>query len=220
MSSEFAANGGPGAPRPMSLTAIPGGTTAKARGYADGYAHGWAAGSGVAAERSEHESQEQSAQAESARLVLTHRVERAIDVLAEAASAAGQRTVPVLAESAQLLIKGAMEIAEAVLGAELSDRGVALRAAMGRAMRLDGADRVVKIRLNPEDLAALDDLRTTVGSPTIPADVELIADPTLNPGDAISELTEGMLDARIDQAVARVRQELGLIGPPIGGERE
>ena len=82
--------------------------TAKARGYADGYAHGWAAGSGVAAERSEHESQEQSAQAESARLVLTHRVERAIDVLAEAASAAGQRTVPVLAESAQLLIKGAI----------------------------------------------------------------------------------------------------------------
>lgn len=210
----------PRAPGHIHLSSVPGGTTTKARGYADGYAHGWAAGARAAAEQAAREDRERAAREEAARLALAGRVDHALDTLAAAAVAASRRVVPVIEESRDLLVAGAVEIAEAVLDAELSDRGLAVRTALGRALALDSQDRVVRVRLNPGDLAALRETAdAVVGTVNIPDGVDLVADPELGPGDAVSELPEGMYDARVRQAVDRVRQELGLSSSPPGAER-
>jgi len=55
------------------------------------------------------------------------------------------------------------------------------------------------VRLNPSDLAALDP--STIEA----AGVALAADPSLARGDAVTEFSNGFLDARISTALARAR---------------
>ncbi|MFT0847532.1 FliH/SctL family protein [Actinomycetaceae bacterium L2_0104] len=222
-------------PRPVRFSTVPGGASAKARGYADGYAHGWAAGARAATEQAERERDAWSGELAREKAALAARVERALAVLGAAAHAARTRLAPVLEQSQETLAAGAVELAEVVLAAELSDHGVAVRSALSRAFQLEGPDRVVCVRLNPQDLAALEAMRelegaqgTPQGMPQgtngaedslrIPDDVELTADASLAPGDAMSELPEGMLDARIALAFARVREELGRGQDPAPGE--
>ncbi len=199
-----------GEPRPVQFSTVPGGASAKARGYADGYAHGWAAGAQAAAEQAEREREAWNAQCAREKALLASRVDQALAVLAAAAQAANARLSPVLEESREQLVGGAVQLAESLLAIELTDHGVAVRSAVGRALQLEGPDRVVRIRLNPADLAALAGAEQVRDSLQLPADVDLVPDPGLAPGDAMSELPEGMLDARIGQALARVREELGL----------
>ncbi len=199
--------------KPVYLTAVPGGATEKARGYADGYSHGWAAGSQAAAEQALRDNNIRVAESARDRAVLTSRVERALEVLALASEAARARTAPVLSEAQEVMMAGVVELAAAVLAIELSDHAAAVRSALIRALRMEGPDRVVRVRLNPGDLDALrQGGDALLGSLRLPDDVELVADPSLAPGDAMSELPEGMLDARISLAMARVREELGLTG--------
>ena len=218
-------------PRPVRFSTVPGGASAKARGYADGYAHGWAAGARAATEQTERERAAWSAELAREKAALAARVERALAALGAAAHAAQTRLAPVLEQSQETLAAGVVELAEVVLAAELSDRGVAVRSALARAFQLEGPDRVVRVRLNPQDLAALEGVREletmeaaapgTNGAADafrIPDDVELTADASLAPGDAMSELPEGMLDARIALALARVREELGRGQDPAPGE--
>jgi flagellar assembly protein FliH len=52
------------------------------------------------------------------------------------------------------------------------------------------------------DLAALERIGA---AEHLPVGVALVADPTLAPGDAVSEFPGGYLDARIESAVERAR---------------
>lgn len=180
------------------------GVTASA-GYAQGYAQGWAAGSRAAARSAETERAQRREREELSRAEHEERLRRTLGLLEDAAQAARAHAAPVLAGAEAELTSAAVELAEALLGTELSERSTSLLAAVRRAMSQTGTERVVRIRLNPSDLAALD----PAGPPSeVPEGVELVADPELAPGDAVTEFAEGVLDARLAPALARVRQVL------------
>jgi flagellar assembly protein FliH len=127
------------------------------------------------------------------------RLDRAIELLAASAAALDARALPVLAEVQDVLAENALDLAEAIIGVELSTDSTSATAAVNRA--LAGVERgvVATVRLNPIDLALLDD--DTIAA----TGVTFRADPALDRGDAIAELPVGFLDARISTAVARAR---------------
>lgn|GEM_PF-727855 len=175
---------------------------------AEGFAAGFAAGAREAARVAEQHAREalaaRLAQESEAAAVTT----RALDVLATCAAAARVRTEPVVADLQARLQLAALELAEALLGAELADHDRSARAALTRALLHADAIEDVTVRLHPSDLAAL-----RASGADAPRDgVALVADPTLTPGDAVAEHADGYLDARLTTAVARARQALAGTG--------
>ena len=168
---------------------------ARASGHAAGYAEGLRAANAEldalrARLHAEHDATIRHGQA---------RLDRAIDVLAAASDALAARAVPVVAEAQDVLAQGALQLAEAILGIELSTGDTSARAALTRALSTADAALVTRVRLSPLDLAVLDD--ATIAS----AGVQLVADPALGRCDAIAELPVGYLDARVSTATARAR---------------
>jgi flagellar assembly protein FliH len=171
---------------------------ARARGHAAGYTAGLRAAQSdvdrrVAELREQHERALRAEQDKTA---------AAVAVIAAAARALENRTVPVLAESTATLVATAVELAEAILGYELQDEERSARAALARA--LDGAEphEIHVVRLNPDDLALLGE-----GTRAL-AGVDLVADASLSRGDAVTEFPDGYLDARLSTALARAKAAL------------
>jgi flagellar assembly protein FliH len=215
-------------PDPRTFTQAFGGSAglataepSRAAGFAAGYAAGYAAGAREAARAAEAEAarvQRERAEAESRRAA-EHA--DALAVLARAARAAADRTAPVLASAEHALHAAALDLAAAVLGAELSDAPASAAAALARVRALDPAREVHTVRLHPRDLAVLraalagglpaaeapagGDVLT--GLPDLTG-VELVADPALAPGDAVGEFPDGYLDARLGAALDRARAAL------------
>jgi flagellar assembly protein FliH len=80
---------------------------------------------------------------------------------------------------------------------------------MARALALAPSGRPVTVHLHPADHA------TVTGGQPGPVEIEgrsvtLLADPTLQPGDAVAECDATIIDARIAPALARAREVLGL----------
>lgn len=166
---------------------------------------GYAAGLARARRRAERErtaalaALEAAAAEREARRASEHRA--ALDALEQTRAAVLGATIPVLAAADQRLARAALELAEAVLGAELdADPESAARSALGRVLAHPDAGLVVRVRLHPQRIAAL------AGS--APDGLELVPDAALAPGDAVAELPEGLIDARIDAALARARRAL------------
>jgi flagellar assembly protein FliH len=191
--------------RPAVFASVPGSAAARQEAsstrtgaYATGYAAGLRAAEGeTRALRAQLRTEHARAEAHRGR-----ELARATAALNAAAAALERRTVPVVDDAARLLSTAALELAEALLGNELLDAEHGARAALARA--LDGVQThtVHAVRLNPADLAVLpaDTARQ--------ADVRLVPDPTLAPGDAITEFPDGFLDARIGAALERCRAAL------------
>ena len=127
------------------------------------------------------------------------RLDRALEILAASAVALDARALPLLAEVQDVLAENALDLAEAIIGVELATGSTSATAAVNRA--LSGVERgvVATVRLNPIDLAILDE--DTIAA----TGVDFVADPELARGDAIADLPVGFLDARISTAVARAR---------------
>jgi flagellar assembly protein FliH len=169
------------------------------RGHAAGYAAGLrAAADDTAALRAgllaEHDRLEQARQAH---------VEGAIAVLTAAARALNAVALPVVADSEDVLVASALELAEAIVGRELSDDEAAARAALARVMAQPINSVVPLVRMNPDDLALLAD------EVLAHRDVTFVPDPQLHRGDAIAEFPDGFLDARIGTALERAKLVLG-----------
>lgn len=181
-----------------------------AAGYSSGYTAGWSAGTRAAAREAEEQRRLVAAEVAVQAQQAAAAAQEALATLARAATAARQRVVPPLREAQDGLTRATLVLAEALLGAELRDGDASAQAALRRALSVCD-DGIVRIRLHPADLAALDaSLATLPGDLQPPAGVVLVADATLEPGDAVSELEEGYLDARIATAVERVRAALGV----------
>ncbi|MCU1556595.1 MAG: hypothetical protein JWN09_590 [Microbacteriaceae bacterium] len=168
---------------------------ARASGHAAGYAAGLRAAGQELSERvarldAEHEAALRQAQA---------RLDRAIGLLAAAARALDERTVPVLTEAHDAIAESALELAEALLGTELSVGETSAAAAMKRALSSVEASPIHTVRMNPLDLALFDEGTLAATG------VSFTADPGLARGDAITEFPIGYLDARISAAVVRAR---------------
>jgi flagellar assembly protein FliH len=169
-----------------------------------GYAAGYAAGAAEAARAATVEAQRVTAQRAAEDAHRAEQLDAALAVLARAAHAAAARTAPVLAQAEQAVHAAALELTSAVLAHELADGEHAARAALGRVLDHPQLPGIQTVRLNPRDLAALQ----AAGGSTRTAGVELVADPSLAPGDAIGEHADGYLDARIGEALDRARAAL------------
>lgn len=172
------------------------GASAHAAGFAAGFAAGARAASRAAAQA--------QVLADERRLADEHRraAEHAAALAALDAAVRGARsqTAPVLAEAQATLQRCALELATAVLGVELSDGPTGAVAALARVAAADVEP--VAIRLHPDDLRALGP------DPQLPEGARLVADPSLARGDAVADLPDGWLDARISSALERARTAL------------
>jgi flagellar assembly protein FliH len=176
---------------------------AREQDRAAGYAAGWAAGARAAAEQAAQQRAALAAEQHAAEERREAQLRAAVDRLGRAAAAADARSAPVVADARRALAQAAIELAEAVLGHELSDGPARARAALDRALSAEADLGVHTVRLSPADHAAL--LSEGVEPP---AGVVLVADPRLRPGDAVSEHPGGYLDAQIATALDRARRAL------------
>ncbi|TXN29211.1 FliH/SctL family protein [Lacisediminihabitans profunda] len=182
-------------PALRSLETDPFEVQSRASGHAAGYAAGLRAASGELAERIAR----LDAEHEAAVLHGRARIDRVIAVLGAAARALDERTLPLIEGSQDALAAAAIELAEAILGSELSRDENSARSALTRALAGADSTTVRVVRMNPVDLAGLD-------ADTIAATGVLFApDDSLARGDAVTEFEVGYLDARISTALARAK---------------
>jgi len=185
----------------LSARTDPGVESARAAGWAAG----WAAGSRAAAEAASAQRRTLDDVQRSSELLRSARSETALVLLRRAVESVSRQLVPVLAQAADALDDGAVTLAEAVLGRELSDSDDGARLALARALSLPPEVGVQTVRLHPLDLQVL--IAAGVMD-ELPAGLELVADRNLTPGDAVAEFPDGFLDARIGTAVERARRAL------------
>lgn len=186
--------------------------TSRSEAAAVGYAHGWSQG---LREARESLLAEQVAAATEHREFIDARdfnFRAALGSLVKAADQLEQAAVPTIEQNENAIIAAAVEIAEALLGLQLQDRGVAGRAAIARSLRLTPSGEKVVVRLNPLVLAAIMDegLQTVLASVSEAAGHEVVleADATLAPGDAMARCGATTIDARLSAGVQRVKQHV------------
>ena len=172
---------------------------ARIRGHAAGYAAGLRAAELDATAEAARARVERDALREDAVTALT----AAVGALGAASRRFDASSAPVLAAADDALLAAAMELAESIVCVELGDARTAARVAIARALSSIDEESITAVRLNPVDLAV-------IGAHGIPVpELRLVADPTLSPGDAVVEIPDGRIDARIGSALARARAEIG-----------
>ncbi len=175
-------------------------------GYARGHAAGYAAGLRRAAAEAAVRDEQQRSQQAASRAADLARTDHAVAVLQAAAGDLVARTAPVLAEADAQLVAAAIDLAEMILGRELSDAPSGARAALARALSASDSSDVVAVRLHPDDAALVTPEAERAG-------VSVAADARLRRGDAVAVYPDGELDARIGTALGRARAVLGSVLP-------
>lgn len=174
---------------------------AQVRGHAAGYAMGLRAATAAADERLqllEAAHVERAARREA-------KLDQAIDAMTAAMNAVARTVMPVVAEADNALLSAAIELAEAVIARELADTDDGAAAALRRVLAGLGSEIEqpgLTVRMHPSDAAALAD------TAALPATLTILADSRLSPGDAIAELEDGLIDARIGAALQRAKLAL------------
>jgi flagellar assembly protein FliH len=174
---------------------------ARVRGHAAGYAAGLRAAEAEVARVAERV----HAERESLRADAATALASALAALEAAVARVADLDSLVLAESDSALAAASIELAESIIGRELSDGPASARVALSRALSTVDPAVALDVRISPVDLAVLsaNDIESSV--------VNLVADPGLDRGDAIVDVPEGRVDARISSALDRARAEIGVI---------
>ncbi len=182
---------------PLSFPALPG-QGGDERDSIRGHAAGYAAGRKQA--EAEIASLRESIRAETDQVaeLMRERVGSALEALARAAEDYRSREAPALQSVDASIAAAAIELAEAIVGHELSTADGSARAALDRAT-VDTVPAGSVVRLNPQDIQV-------IGSSQ--PGLDLVPDYSLAPGDAVVELTHGSLDARVGASLARARAVL------------
>lgn len=168
-------------------------SASQTHGYATGYAQGIRAAESTA--RAQREALARAAAASEAARAAEHAA--GIEALRAAAAALHARTVPVLDQATEVLVESALQLAEKIVGKELSNEHFGARAALERAMQGNEVNTVREVRMNPRDLNLLE-LTTIPGT-----GIALVPDASVNRGDALTAFDEGFIDARISTAFER-----------------
>lgn len=178
---------------------------AKSAGYATGWAHGIQAARDIARRLAERTEQEQAA----AETVRAGQISQAVAALDTAAGRLERLSVPSAEQLESVIVTSAFTLAEAIIAARLADDTVRGRDALTRALALAPQGEPVTVHLNPDDHHVI-----TTTAPTAASDlgrtVTLVPDASLAPGDATAECAATNVDARIETALARAREALGL----------
>lgn len=188
--------------RPVALARLDAPRTVDPAAQAAGWAAGYAAGARQAAAEAAEQRAALAAQSAHAEQQRTAEHASVVTALARAAQDLRDRRAPVLDDALDALHAAALELAVGLLGVELSDASTAARAALARVLAAGALPDDVVVHLHPRDAAALAAAGDEVG-------VTVVPDASLAPGDALAVHAEGLLDARLDAAVARVRTALG-----------
>lgn len=178
----------------------------RAEAHAAGYAAGWAQGRREADVAATADRERYAAEAHAAAEAQASTVERAVRALAGAAQSLERRAVPAATDIEDTIVRAAFALAEAIVVRELATATEPGRDALARAMALAPAGRPVTVRLSPADHA-------TLAVSTVDTDgrtVTVVADPGLAPGDAVAECDATTIEARLGDALDRVREVLGL----------
>ena len=171
---------------------------ATARGYEDGRAEGYA--DGLAAGRAAALEDAARQQAEGAA-----RIEQAVTALHAAVADAARRHEAAVVALEEVLVSGAFELAEALLGRELELATDPGRDAVRRALRLAEGSEPVSAHLHPDDIATLGDLDSLAPGRAL----TVIPDAAVERGGCVLQVGSGRVDARLGAALERVRQVLG-----------
>lgn len=193
--------------------------SAKRAAHAQGYAAGWAEGRKAAEQAVRNEMAEEVAAVARDAQERHMSIEMALDedhsntmrVLASAIDAVtgvvDQARVTVEEQALQLAIHLTQTLLDIELGGPDGPAAIAIRRAMQHAQ----GEELLAIHLNPGDTGAPDT------APLTQRGVKIVADQSLQPGDALVELADGILDLRISAARARVREVLlGSLDPVDG----
>lgn len=169
---------------------------ARSRGYADGYAQGL---------RSATERGELQLSAERERMQRTHAAglreqADALTAVRTAQDALEERIALLSDVSAQRIEALAVELARAILGAELSDPARSAAHALRRALAHMPISRWVRVTFDEADARMLENAPDA--SATLRG-IEVVAAPGLGAGGAIVEIDAGAVDTRIAEALAR-----------------
>lgn len=128
-------------------------------------------------------------------------VQSALDALSRSAAEFRQRELPTLHAVETAIASAAIELAEAIIGRELSAADDSARAAVERAVHEAGPTGSA-IRLNPEDVAVI------AAGGGLESGLNLVADPGIRRGDAVVDVANGSIDARISSSLARAKAAL------------
>ncbi len=171
-------------------------------GYEDGYNAGYADGLAEARSRTED---------------LAQRLVSLVPQFADAASMLYAREATGRADIEDQVIAVAFEIAQVLVGHELTHAEQPGRDALARALAFAPEQGHVIARLHPEDLAAIADAPDLAPGRSL----ALVPDAGIRPGDCVVDIAGCRIDARLDAALERIREVLDPTTPnalPAGAE--
>jgi flagellar assembly protein FliH len=183
-------------------------TASRANAEAVGYANGWS--QGLREAHSQHAGEKAAAERRIQEIAARHAeaLQSATFALHEAAGQLEQRSIASYNELSEVILAAAVEIAEALLGAQLQEPLVGAAAALGRVLAMVAEDEPVTVKLSASDheaLTATDDFaQYASGSRSITLQI----DSSLEPGDALGFSGATTVDARLSQAVVRLKEHL------------
>lgn len=108
------------------------------------------------------------------------------------------------AAASKALLRAAFEIAEAIVGREVSEHPRSGEEALLGALRLAPDHMPCSARLNPADVEQLGDISERF----VERDITIVADANVAVGDCVVTLPTGRIEHRIEDAVDRVRSVL------------
>lgn len=170
----------------------------RSRGFNQGHSAGYAAGLKKAAAEAGEAQAAFAAEREEFLARSARELAAQISLLETVTARAAAAAVPVLADAELSLAEAGLNLAETVLGTELSNAHTAARSALGRAFPSGEPVPPLSVRLNPADVRLL-------AGTTPAAGLVLVEDPNLQRGDAVATYPDGMIDARISTALDRAR---------------
>lgn len=185
----------PSSPIAYAALASPADTAAAAEeeGYATGYETGYAEGRRRAA-----------AEAEAAEQARSRQVDQALGALDRALESQSRAIERRQTELDQAVPGFAFELLEVLVQRELALATSPGRDAIERALATDDTTLPATARLHPSDvetLGSLEDLRSGRA-------VEVVADPSVEPGGALVEIGDATIDSQVSAALDRVRAVL------------
>ncbi len=174
---------------------------ARARGYADGFAEGRKAADAEAQQRLTVEAQH----AEQREAAAGRALASALDALQHARTQLDTHTVALAELAAARIEQLALQLAETILAAELSDDARSAAHALRRALSELPDATESQVLLHPDDHRTL---VATGALAAVPTGVDIAVSPEVDRGGALVMADDGTVDARVAQALARASAAL------------
>jgi flagellar assembly protein FliH len=173
---------------------------AQAAARAQGYSRGWAEGRRAAENQAAEQRAVVAAEQRRAEELRTAEHRAAVAALVAAAARLDEAVTRTCGQVEDQALELAARLTEAIVGHELAVAENPGLDAVRRGLSLTQGEALLRVRVRPEDVSA--ELAAVAGAAAV------VPDPTLGRGDAVLETAEGVVDARVSTAVARVQELL------------